>query len=145
MRFYRQYIILETCLGVRTQGFTAENSSQRQKLSQRQPQWPQMEGLQQAQMVLFGPVGRHEDLHTEQHEGPLRAKAWSVFYFARSGGRRGCQGTNPLSILLWVLYLGASNEKAQVGFSHIWSLQVWLPFLPVGDRRIQPPWVLLPT
>lgn len=93
-------------------------------------------------MVLFGPVGRHEDLHAEQHEGPLRAKAWFAFYFARSGGRRGCQGTNPLSIPLWVLYLGASNEKAHVGFSHTCSLQVWLPFLLLGDGRIQPRWVL---
>lgn len=54
------------------------------------------EGPQKAQMVLFGPFGRCMDLHTAQHQGPLRGKAWFVFYiFARSWGRRSCQETDP--------------------------------------------------
>lgn len=52
-------------------------------------------------MVLFGPFGSHTDLHTAQHQGPLRGEAWCGFYiFARSWGRRSCQETDPRSIVL---------------------------------------------
>lgn len=83
-----------------------------------------------SQMVLFGPFGRHADLHTKQHQGPLRAEAWFVFYFTRRVGSRS-QPSEPCAKWFFIRQREGFRSKAQKrvrGFSHMLSL-VWLPFL----------------
>lgn len=85
------------------------------------------ERRQQTQMVLFAPFGKLTDLHTAQHRGPLRGKAWFVFYiFARSQGRRSCQETDPQRGApgFFIRPAGASLKHAQVWLSPERSCQV---------------------